>query len=69
MDNVEIGDIVGWRISLYNDGNDNAEHHGEVIAIFGHFICIRSLHVTLPHVNPFHGRLRGHCHLISKKAA
>jgi hypothetical protein len=66
VENVEIGDIVGWRISLYNDGNDNAECYGEVIAIHGDILCLRSIHVTLPNLNPFHGRSKSLCHMIKK---
>lgn len=69
MEDVEIGDIVGWRFSLFNDGNDNAEYEGEVVAMFGNFLCLRSLHITLPHLNPFHGRPREWCHMVKKKAA
>jgi hypothetical protein len=42
---------------------------GEVVAIYGDFLCLRSLHITAPHQDPFHGRHFHHVHLIQKKAA
>lgn len=69
MENVEVGDIVGWRFSLYNDQYEHAEYHGEVVAMHGNFLCLRSLHVTSPLISPFHGRTREMCHMVQKKAA
>lgn len=69
MENVEVGDIVGWRFSLYNDQNEQAEHHGEVVAIHGNFLAIRSLHIDSPILSPFHGRAINQCHMVKKKAA
>lgn len=69
MEDVEVGDIVGWRFSLFNDQELNAEYHGEVVSIHGDFLCLKSLHVTEPYLNPFHGRSRQTCHMVRKKAA
>lgn len=68
MENVEVGDIVGWRFSLYNDQGQQAEHHGEVVAIHGAFLCVKSLSV-LAHLDPFHSRPIAMCHMVKKKAA
>lgn len=68
MENVEVGDVVGWRFSLYNDQDEHAEHHGEVVAIFGQFLAIRSFSV-LAHLDPFHSRHVTMCHMVKKKAA
>lgn len=66
---IEVGDIVGWRFSLCNDLEEDAEHHGEVIAIHADFIAIRSHSITIPTRNPFHSRHVSMCHLVRKKAA
>lgn len=66
----ELGDIVGWHVDvLHRAGEEPTEMRGEVVAIHGNFLAIRSLHIVARNHNPFHGCLRDHCYLISKKAA
>lgn len=66
---VEVGDIVGWRFGVFGGDGDDFEHHGEVVAIHGDFLCLRSLHITYPYLNPFHSRPTQMCHMVRKKAA
>jgi hypothetical protein len=43
----EVGDIVGWHVDvLIRTGEEPVEMRGEVVAIHGDFLCIRSLHIT-----------------------
>lgn len=69
MENVEVGDIVGWFFSLFHDGENNAECHGEVVSIHGDYLGLRSLHITKPSLNPFHGLHRNECHMVQKKVS
>lgn len=69
MEDVEIGDIVGWRFSLFNDESENGYGQGEVVSLYGNYLCLRNLNVTVPHLNPFHALPRGMCYMIKKKAA
>lgn len=66
MEDVEIGDTVGWRFHLWH-GEDQVEVTGEVVGVDGQFVCIRSGHVNSSTCNPFHGRHRNQCHMVRKK--
>jgi hypothetical protein len=66
----EVGDIVGWHVDvLHRNGEQPTEMRGLVVAIDGAFLCVRALHITVNHQDPFIGRHHLHVHLIQKKAA
>jgi hypothetical protein len=64
----EVGDIVGWHVDVLLREGQPVEMRGEVVAIHGDFLCIRSLHIIATNQDPFHGRHINHVHLITKKA-
>jgi hypothetical protein len=60
---------AGMWTSFSGKGEEPIEMRGEVVAIHGDFLCIRSLHIIATNQDPFHGRHIHHVHLITKKAA
>lgn len=67
MENVEVGDIVGWHIRIWHNHAD-AEITGTVVAVENDFLCLRSNHVNSKTCNPFHGRHRSLCHMVTKQS-
>jgi hypothetical protein len=65
MEDVEVGDIIGWRFKVWHD-EPETEMLGEVVSIADDFLAIRSLQVNSKTCNPFHGRWRHHCHMVRK---
>lgn len=65
MDDVAVGDTVGWHFNVLDQQSQQIEMTGEVVAIHGDFLAIHT-HGILDHMNPFHGRFRGHCHMVAK---
>lgn len=66
MDDYAVGDTVGWRFSCLNGRDLDTEMRGEVVAIHGNHLCIRSFHITCPTMDPFHSRAKSACHLVMK---